>query len=63
MKEPPADRFTSVYGNDRGAAVRVSEEVMTSLRANDLEASALENGEDLFACRSREPCHSATVTR
>ena len=63
MEESQADRFASMDGNNRGSAVRVPEEAMTSLRANDLEPSALKHGQNLFACRPGKPCQDATVTR
>ena len=63
MKESRADGLAGVRGDDRAAAVLVSEEMMAAFDANDPEAGLRKRGNEGRTGDTGEPAQAAMVTR
>jgi hypothetical protein len=62
-QEPRTKCFASVNRNHRGAAVAVTNEVMTALGSYHNESCAAQRRNKILALNSRERRHTPTVTR
>lgn len=62
-KETSANRLAAVYGNNGAATVGMTEKVMTSFDANELEVKTTQRLEEVCAGDCGERAHAITATR
>lgn len=62
-KEPTANCFSAMHGNNRASSIRMTEDKMAATRANRFEPQFMQGSDDLPTGDSGEVGHDGMVTR